>query len=198
MSNIFANAGSIQGKMQGVEINLRSNLNHMPEALIANEDLWHSIAADLLTDIGQLEEGLRFGGRERRSVPHRFDESSVAHFAGELATAPRRSGLFCFPGWLGDSRQPGYRESQMERVMGIKMINSLYDFKASRASHKTLIAVSNDGRYRLTAEKCPAGIEFEICDEQAPSSASTDVVYYGGHYPTAIEKLRGFAGKEAA
>jgi hypothetical protein len=82
--------------------------------------------------------------------------------------------------------------------MAIKMINSLYEFKASRASHKTLIAVSKDGRYRLTAEKFPAGIEFEICDEQASSSASTDVVYYGCRYSTAIEKLRAFADKEAA
>lgn len=82
--------------------------------------------------------------------------------------------------------------------MGIQMINSLYDFKSSRASHKTLIAVSKNGRYRLTAEKVHGGIEFEICDEQAPSSASTDVVYYSGHYNTAIDKLRALAGKEAA
>lgn len=82
--------------------------------------------------------------------------------------------------------------------MGIKMINSLYDFKASRASHKTLIAVSKDERYRLTAEKVSGGIEFKICDEQAPASASTDVIYHGGHYATAIDKLRALAAKEAA
>lgn len=77
--------------------------------------------------------------------------------------------------------------------MTIQIINALADFKAARASHKTLLAVSGNGRYRLTAEKVSGGIEFEICDENAPASACTDVVYYGGHYSTAINKLKTLA-----
>jgi hypothetical protein len=77
--------------------------------------------------------------------------------------------------------------------MTINIINNISEFKLVRASHKTLIAVSDNGRYRLTAEKCPAGIEYEICDENAPASASTDVVYYGGSYKAAVQKLETLA-----
>lgn len=73
----------------------------------------------------------------------------------------------------------------------IKIINKISDFKASKASHKTLVAVGGfEDRYKLTASKVQCGIDYEISDEETPTTASTDIIFRAVSYKHAMEKLR--------
>lgn len=73
----------------------------------------------------------------------------------------------------------------------ITIINKLSDFKACHASHKTLIAVGGeDDRYKLTADKFSTGIQFEIIDDETPTSKPNCTVFYGASYKNAMHKLR--------